>query len=1038
MNKEVGIKVYRSTQLERLFKQLLEHIQTPLAHPFDAEKIVIQTPGVQEWLRLHIMREYGICAQVHFPFMRVLVWQIFQRALTGVPDQPSLNPEAMSWALLELLPQCVDKPGFEAVNAYLAGDDHGQKRLQLAQKIAYLFDRYSIYRPDIVLGWDAGQDAGDWQAELWRALVKTLGPHHRARLQARFLQALQQGRIKSSALPERLNIFGLSFMPPFYYEVFQALSAYLPIHFYLLSSRSERGDQAVTLSMLKASEAWIADFETQLPAPVDLVPQAPAQAESLLQQVQQSLFQGAASEQKSTLDSSLQIHAVHSIRRELEVLKDYLIRQLNEIPELKPEDILVMAPHIEPYEALIEAVFSEGQKGENGVHLPFRIVERSAVQESPVYKAFDDILALLESRIGLPQLLAVLEQEVVHKAFDIQAEELAQCQTWLQAVQVRWGMDAAHRKKFALPAYRENSFEQGLSRLLLGYALPTQGQVLVHQLLPYDEIEGNAAQLLGKLVDFCEQIFDLARRCQQKLVLSEWGELLNHIPEYFIQAGFQDESDLNGIDRLLRALAELEKHFDEAVSLSWVRKHLSSQLQRNNRFMGLTGHIAFGSNLALRAIPAKVICLIGQNIGHPKAPETVDFDIRQRESRPCDDSPKLHDRYMFLENIMSAREALYISYQGRSLKDNSKIPPSVLVSELIDVLEDITETTEPISEHPLHPFSPQEFKGPHPSYNARAHQIMQGIYQQERTAFSRFRQGRSLSLPNQLTLKELSTFLIHPPKYYLQQRLGIFFPKVNEQALDHENFELSALERYQLDQELCEHLIEDSELADFLQLKIAEQILPVGAVGVHVFEKQADTAKQFVSALRGYLESPLPEVPFELQLGEQQLQGRLKNLYGAGRIFWRLGRLRPKDKLEAWLHHLCLCLLPDPPTEQRTTLIGFAKQKIESCEYEFETQAAEILAQYIHLYREGLTRPLPIFPEASYTWAEKHEKLSREELVETIQKDWINTNFKPPIGEGTDLYTLRCFDDKDYFNQDFQTLSEQVFESLFTHMRQSA
>ena len=40
------------------------------------------------------------------------------------------------------------------------------------------------------------------------------------------------------------------------------------------------------------------------------------------------------------------------------------------------------------------------------------------------------------------------------------------------------------------------------------------------------------------------------------------------------------------------------------------------------------------------------------------------------------------------KSILSAREKLHISYVGQSIQDNSIRPPSVLVSELLDYLEE--------------------------------------------------------------------------------------------------------------------------------------------------------------------------------------------------------------------------------------------------------------------------------------------------------------------------------------------------------------
>ena len=93
---------------------------------------------------------------------------------------------------------------------------------------------------------------------------------------------------------------------------------------------------------------------------------------------------------------------------------------------------------------------------------------------------------------------------------------------------------------------------------------------------------------------------------------------------------------------------------------------------------------------------------------------------------PGDRSQRNDDRYLFLESILSARDCLYISHIGRSIKDNTVIPPSVLVAELLDYirsgyrLEGVSGTEEKqiemlnahlVTQQRLHRFSSKYFAG---------------------------------------------------------------------------------------------------------------------------------------------------------------------------------------------------------------------------------------------------------------------------------------------------------------------------------------
>ena len=58
----------------------------------------------------------------------------------------------------------------------------------------------------------------------------------------------------------------------------------------------------------------------------------------------------------SNLDASLRVHVCHTRLRELEVLRDALLRARRDLPDLKPSEILVTAPDIHAYAPLIPAV----------------------------------------------------------------------------------------------------------------------------------------------------------------------------------------------------------------------------------------------------------------------------------------------------------------------------------------------------------------------------------------------------------------------------------------------------------------------------------------------------------------------------------------------------------------------------------------------------------------------------------------------------------------------------------------------------------
>ena len=240
--------LYHSNQLDLLKELLVSRIrQASLSHPFDREQILVQSPGMAQWLKLELAKAFGIAANIDFPLPASFIWEMFTRVLADVPRQSPYNKGSMSWQLMTILPALLERPAFAPLAAYLGGGDEEdpaqepeQVRLwQLCQKVADLFDQYLVYRPDWIARWEqgeglsqelAGVSGQDWQPELWRELVArtlALSPsgYHRANLYEEFIHELERTADLPGKLPQRVFVFGISALPPRYVEALLALGS---------------------------------------------------------------------------------------------------------------------------------------------------------------------------------------------------------------------------------------------------------------------------------------------------------------------------------------------------------------------------------------------------------------------------------------------------------------------------------------------------------------------------------------------------------------------------------------------------------------------------------------------------------------------------------------------------------------------------------------------------------------------------------------------------------------------------------------------
>ncbi len=420
------------------------------------------------------------------------------------------------------------------------------------------------------------------------------------------------------------------------------------------------------------------------------------------------------------MDASLQVHSCHGPWREIEVLYDTLLNIFEANQDLTPRDVLVMTPKIETYAPYISAVFDACQDEKK--RIPYSIADRRVPSESLVIDLFLKITGLCKGRLQASQIMDILSSTAVRSRFNLSAEDIDVIHRWVVETRIRWGIDGEHRAAFGLPPFEGNSWKAGIERLILGYALQGDGEELFLDRLPYNDVEGNEAEILGRFLQFLEQLFNTVRALENPRTLAEWSDTLEWLRSAFIVEDEETGRDMQLLRGQLKELKRLQElsGFEDPVEIEVVRYYLSTQLGAEQLSKGfLTGCVTFCEMLPMRSIPFRVVALIGMNNdAYPREERPVGFDLIAQDPQPGDRSLRDEDRYLFLEAVLSAREFFYISYVGQSVRDNSLIPPSVLVSELLDYCEEGFSMPDSssvigflVTSHRLQAFSPAYFAG---------------------------------------------------------------------------------------------------------------------------------------------------------------------------------------------------------------------------------------------------------------------------------------------------------------------------------------
>jgi exodeoxyribonuclease V gamma subunit len=595
-------------------------------------------------------------------------------------------------------------------------------------------------------------------------------------------------------------------------------------------------------------------------------------------------------------------------------------------------------------------------------------------------------------------------------------------------------MDEEERSRAGFPPYREHSWRAGLDRLLLGYAMPEEEGGMVEGILPYDAMEGEGPAVLGRFVGFVEGLHLVVDELDRPRTLTEWVRLCRRVLDDFFAPGEEGAFDLATLNGILTELEGVrdEAGFGGAVELPVIRAWLRGRLDREVRGLGfMTGGVTFCAMLPMRSIPFAVIALLGMNDGaFPRQNRPPGFDLIARDRRRGDRSLRDEDRYLFLEALLSARRHFIISYTGQSIRDNSVLPPSVLVDEFLDYLGRRCTDSSPdlpaslVTRHRLQPFSPAYFIGDGPLFS---------YSEENRRAVARRLQGAGVvpsfiteplpEPPEELLTVSLANFLSffeNPARYFVRTRLGIRLDELPPPLDDREPFALDPLDAFRLRGEMIELALAGRDPLTIFPVAKARGVLPPARQGELMFRGLGDGVQELaekVRALTGGRE-PLDSLPVDLTIGPYRITGTLGGIWPDALLRHRGAKLSGRDQMRLWIEHLVLNLLDRQGYPTASILVATDT----SLRLGPVDEPLTYLETLLGLYDAGLREPLRFFPRSAAAYARKGD-------LSTARTAWEGEHYP----EGDDPYYRLCFGATDPLNGEFERIARVVFGPLTSH-----
>ena len=178
------IELVYSNKTECLLEDLAGNLQTRKvsgAHPLDPVELVVPNRNMETWVSLGLAQSMGIAANLRFRRLERFIGEIAAEAcpneiklvdldtieaavLTILLDEDMLNDPA-----LQPVRSYLSSAGISSPDADLTADGADLRRVQLATRIAHLFQEYIFSRPEMISAWREGDRSNNWPGKAKRS-----------------------------------------------------------------------------------------------------------------------------------------------------------------------------------------------------------------------------------------------------------------------------------------------------------------------------------------------------------------------------------------------------------------------------------------------------------------------------------------------------------------------------------------------------------------------------------------------------------------------------------------------------------------------------------------------------------------------------------------------------------------------------------------------------------------------------------------------------------------------------------------------------
>nr|WP_264357810.1 exodeoxyribonuclease V subunit gamma [Buchnera aphidicola] len=719
-------------------------------------------------------------------------------------------------------------------------------------------------------------------------------------------------------------------------------------------------------------------------------------------------------------------------KNEIEILHKKLLVFFSENSSIKPGDVVVTSFSLESYISYIDSIFTSL---DNKQQIPFFISKKFSKKTEIIFSSFKKILNLSNSRFENEEILELLDVPEIANKFNFLEEEIKILYHWVEEANIRWAIDSRHKDYLSFPENKENTWFYGIEKLLLSYAM-NDTETIWNNILSCSLINGSRAELIGKLIIFIKVLKKWQNKLSKSQNLTYWRSLSKNLINDFFYYNKKTEQSIHMIHRYWIEMIDdgLSSNYSNKISINILKKNFFYKYYHTDNQMFFPGVVNFCHPASICYIPFKIICIIGfDHLSIPKINHLDNFNLLKKY--PLIEDIDIYQKYcyLFIQSISCAEKYFYISYVGYSLKDESKIYPSVLVDQLLNYIAfnfyligdknlTLKDNTKKLIKHLCKKYKKQYFYEKKninyltkENFNKIFKYPEKNIYEKDLLNKNNF---------NKINIKDLIDFWKNPIRYFFNFSLNIKI-NIKKQILNTtEPFLVDQLEAFKIKNILLNKIINNQNTIKLFQYYILSGKLPYHFFGKIFWDQNIKEITLIAKEVMKY-RVLTHEKKINLNIEKYQINGILYEIQKIGLLRWKINRINYSDRISLWLEHL---IYSASGGDGESIIIGYKNQN-----WSFSSLRPDIaynyLLKYIKGYIKGIRQPL-LLTKSGASWLDqvydiknnsiKNDDHTKRKGYKKLLETWMGNSYVE--GEKENCYIKNIF--KELSTNDIKKICE--------------